>query len=126
VQLAQDSIFKDSLATESRQTRNKKSQRPERDQNSDSNQDNRGWLEVGEVSTVVKDHLFVKCLSVLAKMWAWPTTDPFLGRRLTPNSLNYHRGYHWPLLSKVTVRRFPSKRLKRSRACPLRTSGCHF
>jgi hypothetical protein len=70
------------------------------------------------VSTVVKDHLFVKCLSVLAKMWACPTTDPFLGRRLTPNSLNYHRGYHWPLLSKVTVRRFPSKRLKRSRACP--------
>jgi hypothetical protein len=55
VSLPQDSIFQDSLATKIRQTGDKESERPERDQSSDSNQDNRGQLEVCEVRTVIKD-----------------------------------------------------------------------
>ena len=55
LQLAQNSVFEDSSATEPRQARNKEGERPERDQARKSNQHNRGQLEVCEVSAVIKD-----------------------------------------------------------------------
>ena len=61
VELTEDSIVQYSFATDPCQTRNKKSQRPERDQCGERNEDNCGQLEIYEVSAVMEDVLAPGC-----------------------------------------------------------------